>query len=213
MVDLKELSEAVIRGKKALAEELTQKALAEGMDPHLILNQGLVAGMEVVGEKFKCNEFYVPEVLVAARAMKSALELLRPYLAERKIEPKARIVIGTVQGDLHDIGKNLVSMMLEGAGYEMIDLGVDVSPQMFVESAQKEKAKVVAMSALLTTTMGMMKDTIEAFKEAGIRDKVLVIVGGAPITQKFADQIGADGYAPDAASAVDKVNELLGIRR
>ncbi len=212
MVDLKELNEAIIRGRKTLAEELTQKALAEGMDPHIILNQGLVAGMEVVGEKFKCNEFYVPEVLVAARAMKAALELLRPYLAERKIEPKARIVIGTVQGDLHDIGKNLVSMMLEGAGYEMIDLGVDVSPQMFVEAVQKEKAKVVAMSALLTTTMGMMKDTIEAFKEAGIRDKVLVIVGGAPITQKFADQIGADGYAPDAASAVDKVNELLGMR-
>jgi 5-methyltetrahydrofolate--homocysteine methyltransferase len=212
MVNLQELAEAVINGKRDKAVELTKKAIEEGITPKEILDKGLIAGMNVVGEKFKANEFYVPEVLVAARAMKAAMELLRPLLVESKVEPLAKAVIGTVRGDLHDIGKNLVSMMMEGSGFEMIDLGVDCSPEKFVEAAKEHNAKFVCMSALLTTTMPAMKDTIEALKEAGIRDKVIVMVGGAPLTQSYADEIGADGYAPDAASAVDKAKELLAMK-
>jgi len=212
MVNLQELAEAVINGKRDRAVELTKKAIEEGITPKEILDKGLIAGMNVVGEKFKANEFYVPEVLVAARAMKAAMELLRPLLAESKVEPQAKAVIGTVRGDLHDIGKNLVSMMMEGSGFEMIDLGVDCSPEKFVEAAKEHNAKFVCMSALLTTTMPAMRDTIEALKEAGIRDKVIVMVGGAPLTQSYADEIGADGYAPDAASAVDKAKELLAMK-
>jgi 5-methyltetrahydrofolate--homocysteine methyltransferase len=212
MVNLQELAEAVINGKRDKAVELTKKAVEEGITPKEILDKGLIAGMNVVGEKFKANEFYVPEVLVAARAMKAAMELLRPLLVESKVEPLAKAVIGTVRGDLHDIGKNLVSMMMEGSGFEMIDLGVDCSPEKFVEAAKEHNAKFVCMSALLTTTMPAMKDTIEALKEAGIRDKVIVMVGGAPLTQSYADEIGADGYAPDAASAVDKAKELLAMK-
>lgn len=212
MVNLQELAEAVINGKRDKAVELTKKAIEEGITPKEILDKGLIAGMNVVGEKFKANEFYVPEVLVAARAMKAAMELLRPLLVESKVEPLAKAVIGTVRGDLHDIGKNLVSMMMEGSGFEMIDLGVDCSPEKFVEAAKEHNAKFVCMSALLTTTMPAMKDTIEALKEGGIRDKVIVMVGGAPLTQSYADEIGADGYAPDAASAVDKAKELLAMK-
>ena len=210
MADLKALAEAVINGKRDEAVRLTQEAIDEGVSPDAILNEGLVAGMSVVGEKFKNNEFYVPEVLIAARAMKAAMELLRPLLVESGVEPKGTVVIGTVRGDLHDIGKNLVAMMLEGGGFRVVDLGVDVAPEAFVQAAKENNAQIVGLSALLTTTMPAMKDTIEAFKEAGIRDQVAIMIGGAPVTQDYADEIGADGYAPDAASAVDKAIELIG---
>jgi 5-methyltetrahydrofolate--homocysteine methyltransferase len=210
MADLEALAQAIINGKAPDAKELTGKALAEGVPAGDILNGGLVAGMNVVGVKFKNNEFYVPEVLIAARAMKSAMELLRPQLASAGVEPKGRVAIGTVRGDLHDIGKNLVAMMMEGAGFEINDLGVDVKPEQFVE-AVKGGSGVVALSALLTTTMPAMKDTIEALKAENVRDKAVVMIGGAPVTQNYADEIGADGYAPDAASAVDKAKELLKI--
>ncbi len=210
MADLKALAEAIISGNQQEAVRLTQEALDEGVPADKILNEGLIAGMEVVGEKFKKNEFYVPEVLIAARAMKSAMELLRPALAETGVEPIGTVVIGTVQGDLHDIGKNLVAMMLEGGGFRVVDLGVDVAPEKFVEAVQKEGAQIVGLSALLTTTMPAMKDTIAALEQAGIRDQVKVLIGGAPVTQEYADEIGADGYAPDAASAVDKAKQLIG---
>lgn len=208
MADLEGLAQAIINGKAPDAKALTEQALADGVSAADILNNGLVAGMNVVGSKFKNNEFYVPEVLIAARAMKSAMELLRPQLASSGVEPKGRVVIGTVRGDLHDIGKNLVAMMLEGAGFEIIDLGVDVKPEQFVE-AVKNGADVVALSALLTTTMPAMKDTIEALEAEGVRDKACIMIGGAPVTQNYAEEIGADGYSPDAASAVDKAKELL----
>lgn len=211
MADLNALATAIINGKAPDARALTEQALSEGVAPGDILNQGLVAGMNVVGEKFKNNEFYVPEVLIAARAMKNAMEVLRPVLAETGVEPVARVAIGTVRGDLHDIGKNLVAMMLEGAGFEIIDLGVDVKPEQFVEAVQSKNAEVVALSALLTTTMPAMKDTISALESAGLRSNVAVMIGGAPVTQSYADEIGADGYAPDAASAVDKAKELVRI--
>lgn len=210
MADLKALAEAIISGNQQEAVRLTQQALDENVPADAILNDGLVAGMSVVGAKFKANEFYVPEVLIAARAMKSAMELLRPVLVETGVEPKGTVVIGTVRGDLHDIGKNLVAMMLEGAGYKVVDLGVDVKPEKFVEAVQQQKAQVVALSALLTTTMPAMKDTIEALKQAGVRDQVGVMIGGAPVTQEYADEIGADGYGPDAATAVDVANALTG---
>lgn len=208
MADLEGLAQAIINGKAPDAKALTEQALAEGVGAADILNNGLVAGMNVVGAKFKNNEFYVPEVLIAARAMKSAMELLRPELASSGVEPKGRVAIGTVRGDLHDIGKNLVAMMLEGAGFEIIDLGVDVKPEQFVE-AVKNGADVVALSALLTTTMPAMKDTIDALQAEGVRDKACIMIGGAPVTQNYAEEIGADGYSPDAASAVDKAKELL----
>ncbi|MCX8053128.1 MAG: corrinoid protein [Armatimonadetes bacterium] len=202
------MAQAIINGKAPDAKAITESALAEGMAPGEILNNGLVAGMNVVGEKFKNNEFYVPEVLIAARAMKTAMEVLRPHLAKSGVEPAGRVAIGTVRGDLHDIGKNLVAMMLEGAGFEIKDLSVDVKPEQFVEAA-KNGADIVAMSALLTTTMPAMKDTIEALEAEGVRDRVRIMIGGAPVTQNYCDEIGADGYAPDAASAVDKAKELL----
>ncbi|MCM8767809.1 MAG: corrinoid protein, partial [Candidatus Omnitrophica bacterium] len=167
-------------------------------------------GMSVVGEKFKNNEFYVPEVLIAARAMNRGMSLLEPLIVQSGIKPIAKLAIGTVKGDLHDIGKNLVVMMWKGAGFEVIDLGIDVPPEKFVEAA-KSGVQVIGMSALLTTTMIQMKETIEALKKEGVRDNLKIIIGGAPVTQEFADEIGADGYAPDAASAVDKVKELLGL--
>lgn len=208
MADLQALAQAIINGKAPEAKALTESALAEGVSAAEVLNNGLVAGMNVVGEKFKNNEFYVPEVLIAARAMKNAMEVLRPQLARSGVEPKGKVAIGTVRGDLHDIGKNLVAMMLEGAGFEIQDLGVDVKPEQFVEAA-KNGADIIAMSALLTTTMPAMKDTIEALKSEGVREKTCVMIGGAPVTQNYCDEIGADGYAPDAASAVDKAKELL----
>lgn len=211
MADLNALAEAIINGKKEDAEQITKQALDEGLSPAEILNEGLIKGMSVVGEKFKNNEFYVPEVLIAARAMKAAMEILRPLLTESGVEPVGKVAIGTVKGDLHDIGKNLVAMMLEGGGFQVIDLGIDVGPEKFIQAVTDQDVQIVAMSALLTTTMPSMKVTIDALKEAGIRDKVKVLIGGAPVTQAYADEIGADGYARDAASAVDKAKELLGV--
>lgn len=208
MADLNELAQAIIAGKAPVAKQLTQAAIDEGLSPQEILNDGLVAGMSVVGEKFKNNEFYVPEVLIAARAMQQSMQLLKPLLAETGADPVGRVVIGTVQGDLHDIGKNLVAMMLEGAGFEIHDLGVDVKPERFVEEAHKVGANIIGMSALLTTTMPAMEKTVQALN-AGDRGKIRIMVGGAPITQEFATRIGADGYAPDAASAVDVAKELI----
>jgi 5-methyltetrahydrofolate--homocysteine methyltransferase len=209
MADLNALAEAIISGNQQEAVRLTKEALDGGTGPGDVLNKGLVAGMAVVGARFKANEFYVPEVLIAARAMKSSMELLRPQLVASGVEPRGTVLIGTVRGDLHDIGKNLVAMMLEGAGYNVVDMGVDVKPEKFVEAVESEKAHLIGLSALLTTTMPAMKETIEALKQAGMRDKVAVVIGGAPVTQDYADEIGADAYAPDAASAVDKANELV----
>jgi len=208
---LNALKEAVIVGNAAAAKELTEKALAENIPAKQILDEALIPGMMVVGEKFKNNEYYVPEVLIAARAMYAALDLLRPILSKSEVETKGTVVIGTVKGDLHDIGKNLVRMMLEGGGFKVIDLGVDVAPEKFIEAIKEHNAQILAMSALLTTTMPSMKVTIDALKNAGLRDKVKVMVGGAPVTQQWAEEIGADGYAPDAASAVDKAKELIGV--
>ena len=218
MADLQALADCIIGGdlpdivqKLGGAEKLTNEALDEGVPPGKILKEGLIAGMDVVGAKFKNNEFYVPEVLIAARAMKKAMAILKPKLAESGVEPVSSIAIGTVKGDLHDIGKNLVAMMMEGAGFEVVDMGIDCAPEKFVDVVKNQKVGVVAMSALLTTTMTSMKTTIEALEAAGIRDQVKTMIGGAPITQNYADEIGADGYAPDAASAVDKAKELLGL--
>ncbi|MGQ9631349.1 MAG: corrinoid protein [bacterium] len=210
-VDLKALSEFLISGNRAKVQELTQQAVNEGIPAKRILDEGLIAGMNVVGVRFKNNEIYVPEVLIAARAMQAALDIIEPILVKSGVEPVGKVAIGTVKGDLHDIGKNLVSMMLKGAGFQIIDLGTDVPPEKFISAIKENKAGIVGMSALLTTTMPSMKKTIDAIEEAGLRDKVKVMIGGAPVTQKYADEIGADGYAPDAASAVDKAKELLGI--
>lgn len=207
MADLKALSEAVIKGDHNTAVEITRQAIDEGIDPGTILADGLIAGMNYIGVRFKANEVYIPEVLIAARAMKMAMEILEPKLVEAGVQPMGKALIGTVQGDLHDIGKNLVVMMLKGDGFEVTDVGVDVSPADFVAKVQAVKPQVIGLSALLTTTMPAMEKTIKAFKEAGITAKVMV--GGAPVTQGYADKIGADGYAPDAASAVDLAKSLL----
>jgi 5-methyltetrahydrofolate--homocysteine methyltransferase len=207
--DLESLAQAIIGGKKDQAEALTKQAIEDGAAPEEVLSKGLIAGMNVVGQKFKANEFYVPEVLIAARAMKASMEQLKPALAVTGAQPVAKVAIGTVKGDLHDIGKNLVAMMLEGAGFEIIDLGVDVKPEKFVESVMEKSANIIALSALLTTTMPSMKDTIAALEAAGIRDKVKVMIGGAPVTQNYSDEIGADGYSPDAASAVDTAKSFV----
>lgn len=208
---LEKLAQYVIEGNAPKAKETTDEALAQGVPAVDIVNKGLIAGMQVVGVKFKANEFYIPEVLIAARAMKQSMEKVKPLIAEAGVEPVGRVAIGTVQGDLHDIGKNLVGMMLEGAGFEVVDLGTDVSPAQFVQSVKDRGVGAIGLSALLTTTMPAMKETIAALQEAGVRGDVKVMVGGAPLTQAYADEIGADGYAPDAASAVDKAKELLGL--
>jgi len=209
-VDLQELANAIIEGKRDAAVEATKKALDAKVPAKDIINQGLIAGMAVVGDRFKKNEYYVPEVLIAARAMHASLDLLRPLLAESGVEPVGRAAIGTVKGDLHDIGKNLVAMMLEGAGFAVQDLGVDVKPDQFVAAA-RDGAQVICLSALLTTTMPAMGETIKALDAAGVRSRVKVMIGGAPVTQSYADEIKADGYAPDAATAVDKAKELLAV--
>jgi len=211
MVELKEVAENLIQGKAPKVKELVQKAIDEGQDVSKVLNEGLLAGMSVVGDKFKRNEFYVPEVLIAARAMKSGMEILRPLLAGKGVKGAGTVVLGTARGDLHDIGKNLVGMMIEGAGFEVVDIGVDVPPEKFVEVAKEKKANIVGVSALLTTTMPGMKDVVQAVENSDLKGKVKVMIGGAPVTQSYADEIGADGYAPDAASAVDKVKQLLKI--
>ncbi|MCJ7565086.1 MAG: corrinoid protein [Candidatus Aminicenantes bacterium] len=204
---LDQLQEALIAGKKNDVETLVDQALSLGLPTRRILDEGLIAGMERLGLMFKNNEVFIPEVLVAARAMNAGLAKLEPYLIKDKIEPKGFVVIGTVKGDLHDIGKNLVAMMLKGAGYKIIDLGADVAPDKFVDAARRNKADIVALSALLTTTMIQMKSVIQALQSSGLG--VPVIVGGAPLTQDYADEIGARGFAQDAASAVDVVHRLV----
>jgi 5-methyltetrahydrofolate--homocysteine methyltransferase len=199
----------VVKGQADAVKELVNKALADEISAEDILNNGLVAGMNTVSEKFKNNEFFIPEVLVSARAMTAGLDILNPLLAEANVKAKGKVVIGTVKGDLHDIGKNIVGMMLQGAGYEIVDLGADVPKEKFIEFTQKKDAHMVGMSALLTTTMIYMKEVIQGLKDAGLRDKVKVIIGGAPVTQAYADKIEADGYAPDAASAIDLAKDLL----
>ncbi len=209
MADLQGIAQSVIKGQAAKVEELVRQALDEKVPVRQILHEGLIAGMNVVGDYFKNNKFYVPEVLIAARAMKKGMEMIRPQLKAEKVEPLGRACIGTVKGDLHDIGKNLVAMMLEGAGFEVVDLGIDVPPNRFIEAVKTQGVQIVCMSALLTTTMSGMKTTVEALKEAGISGQVRTMIGGAPVTQTYADQIGANGYAPDAASAVEKAKELV----
>ncbi len=209
MADLQGIATALIAGKRNDVVEKVKQALAEKVSPAQILSDGLIAGMSVVGTKFKNNEFYVPEVLIAARAMKAGMEILAPSLAAAGVQPVAKVVIGTVKGDLHDIGKNLVAMMLQGGGFEVIDLGTDVPAEKFVQTAQEKGAKLIAMSALLTTTMPQMATVVKALQEAGLSGKVKAMIGGAPVTQDFCDEIGAQGYAPDAASAVDKAKELI----
>lgn len=202
MRDLKPLQEALIAGQAGTVRTLTEQALAEGADPLTLVNEFLIPAMDEVGRRFECNDYFVPELLLSARAMKMALELIRPLLAARGTQPVGRVAIGTVRGDLHDIGKNLVAAMLEGGGFEVIDLGVNVSPEKFIETIHEKNATIIAMSALLTTTMPAMRMTIDALKHAGVRDKVKVLVGGAPITQKYADEIGADGFSDNAVGAV-----------
>ncbi len=209
-MSLQDLANAIIDGKREAAVEATKQAIEAKTSPQDIITNGLIAGMAVVGDRFKKNEYYVPEVLIAARAMHASLDLLRPLLAESGVQPVAVAAIGTVKGDLHDIGKNLVAMMLEGAGFQVQDLGVDVKPETFVQAAQ-DGANVICLSALLTTTMPAMGDTIKALESAGVRSKVKIMIGGAPVTQSYADEIKADGYAPDAATAVDKAKELLAV--
>lgn len=210
MANFEELSNAVIAGNEAKAKELTQKAIDEGVEAIDIINEGLIPGMTVVGTRFKAGEMFVPEVLMSARAMQGGMELVKPLIADTDMPSAGTVVLGTVKGDLHDIGKNLVGMMMESAGFKVINMGVDVSAEKFVEAVKEHKPQVVALSALLTTTMLAMKDVIELLKEEGLRDDVKVLVGGAPVSQDFADEIGADGYAPDAASATDLVKSLLG---
>ena len=209
MADLQAIADALIKGDRNTVVDEATKALDEGVGPKDVLEGGLIAGMDVVGKRFKANEIYVPEVLIAARAMHAGMDVLAPKLAEAGVEPVASVVLGTVKGDLHDIGKNLVGMMLTGAGLQVIDIGTDVTPEKFVEECKGSGAAVCALSALLTTTMPQMGEVIKALKEAGV--EVKTIIGGAPVTQSFADEIGADGYAPDAASAADVAKELIGI--
>ena len=210
MEALAELKDAVIAGDMARSKALAEKAIEQGLEPKTILDQALISGMDKVGELFKCNEIYVPEVLLAAKSMQHAMQVLKPHLVKGGVEPRGKIVVGTVRGDLHDIGKNLVAMMLEGAGFEIIDLGNDVPAERFVEAAIQHDAGIIGMSALLTTTMHVMKDTIELLKEKGVADRVKTMVGGAPVTAAFADEIGAQGYGDDAATAVDLAKEFIG---
>ena len=210
MADLQKIADSVISGKAADVKNLVGAAVSEKTPVGDILRKGLIAGMDVVGAKFRANEFYVPEVLIAARAMQAGMDILQPLLANAGVKPLAKVAVGTVKGDLHDIGKNLVVMMLKGGGFEVMDLGIDVPEDKFVAAA-KEGAQVIGLSALLTTTMPGMKSVIEALKTAGVRNKVKVMIGGAPITQAYADEIGADAYGEDAATAVIKAKEVIGI--
>ena len=209
MSKLEEVAAAVKKGKVKIVAGLTQEALDEGFSASEILNTGMIGAMAVVGEKFKNNEIFVPEMLIAARAMKKGVEVLTPYLKAAGTESKGKLILGTVAGDLHDIGKNRVGMMIEGAGFEVIDLGVDGPAEKFIECMKANPdCKIVALSALLTTTMPAIKDTIEAIKASGLRDTVKIMIGGAPVTQAFADEVGADGYSEDAASAAELANKL-----
>ena len=210
MADMRAIADAVKAGRAKIVKTMVNDAVAEKISAETIMNEGLVTGMLELGEMFKNNEVYVPEVLIAARAMKAGMEIIKPLLLADNVEMLGTVAIGTVKGDLHDIGKNLVAMMLEGAGFNVIDLGVDVTPEQYVECVKNNNVQVVGMSALLTTTMTSMKEIIDALKDAGLRDQVKVIIGGAPITQEYADEIGADGFSVDAASATELAKKLLG---
>jgi 5-methyltetrahydrofolate--homocysteine methyltransferase len=209
MADLQQLYDAVLTGQAPKAKSVTEEAIAEGIDPQELVNKFMIPAMDEVGRRFENNEYFVPELLIAARAMKEALKIIKPLLAQSGAEPVGTVAIGTVAGDLHDIGKNLVAALLEGGGFEVIDLGVDVAPEKFIAAVKEKKANIVALSALLTTTMPSMKTTIEKMKEAGIRDQAKVMIGGAPITQQYADEIGADGFSDNASAAVTKARELV----
>jgi len=206
---LKKMQTDLYDGDMDAVEAATRKAIDEGMSPKEILDDGLIMGMEAVGRDFKAGDLFIPEVLLCARAMHAGMEVLRPLLEESGVPPRGKLVIGTVAGDLHDIGKNLVSMMFQGAGFEVIDLGVDVSPEKFIEAVRAENADLLGMSALLTTTMPSMKATIDALIKAGLRDKVKVLIGGAPVTAKYAQDIGADSFASDAGAAVEAAQDLI----
>src|SRR5579862_3210506 len=208
MADLKQLYEAILNGDAKTSAAVTRDALASGSAPMDLITGYMIPAMDEVGKRFECEDYFVPELLLAGRAMKASMELLRPLLAQKGIEPAGRVVIGTVKGDLHDIGKNLVASMLEGGGFEVIDLGADVSPQKFAEVVAASGANLVCLSALLTVTMGSMKTTIQALKDAGMRDRVKVLVGGAPVTQRYADEIGADGYGANASVAVALARQM-----
>lgn len=211
MPDLEKLHQAVIEGDWKAAASVTHAALAAGVAPLTIVSGCLVPAMDEVGRLFECEEYFVPEMLLSARAMKASMEIVRPLLAAAGTEPVGRVVIGTVKGDLHDIGKNLVASMLEGGGFEVIDLGADVRPERFIEAATTRNANLVALSALLTVTMPSMKTTVDAFHSAGLREKVKIMVGGAPVTRQYADAIGADGYSESAGGAVALARKLVGI--
>ncbi len=206
---LKNMADEVEKGQAETVKELIEKALSQDFSAEEILYKGLVAGMDIISEKFKNNECFIPEVLVAAKAMNAGLEIIKPLLAEANVKSQGKVVIGTVKGDLHDIGKNIVAMMLQGAGFEVIDCGADVPKEKFMEAVKNEQADMVGMSALLTTTMPYMKEVIEALKTEDLRQNVKIIIGGAPVTESYAETIGADGYAPDAGSAVDLSKRLL----
>jgi 5-methyltetrahydrofolate--homocysteine methyltransferase len=206
---LKQLYDAVLEGDSKTTTEAVQAALDAGVRPEKVLNEGMVAAMGEVGRLFEAGEYYVPEMLIAARAMQSGLAILKPQLVKADIKPAGKIVAGTVKGDLHDIGKNLVCMMLEGAAFEIVDLGTDVAPEAFVEAVKSTGAQIVALSALLTTTMPNMKTTVEALKAAGLRDKIKIMIGGAPVSENYAREIGADGYAMDASRAVSVAQSLI----
>jgi len=208
MSEINIVKEATIAGNMEKTVEAVEQLLADGMAPADIIQTGLIEAMAVVGEKFKSNEIYVPEMLIAARAMKAGLAKLKPLMVDEEIETLATVVLGTVKGDLHDIGKNLVGIMMEGAGCQVIDLGVDITPEKFVEGVKTHRPQFVGLSALLTTTMPAMKDTIDALSEAGLRKEVKVLIGGAPVTQKYADEINADGYADNAAEVVDRIKTM-----
>lgn len=207
--NFEKLAEALIAGKLEEVKKLAQEALNKGAEPKQILDKGLLAGMEVVGKRFKTGDMFIPEVLLCARCMHGAMDILKPLLSESDAAGAGIYVIGTVEGDLHDIGKNLVSMMLQGAGFKVVDLGTNITAEKFVEAVKQHKPKVLGLSALLTTTMPKMQETLTALKEAGIRDRVKVMCGGAPVTQDFVDKIGADAYGANAATAVDKAKVLI----
>jgi len=211
ITDLKQMIAELGKGNIAKVKELVTKYLEDGISSKEILDNGLIAGMDIVGDKFKKNEIFIPEVMIAAKAMHAGLDILQPYLAKSGVKPVGTIVIGTIKGDLHDIGKNIVGMMFKGAGFRVMDCGIDVKPEIFIDRVKRENADILAMSSLLTTSMPFMSDVIKLLKRDKPNDKVKTMVGGAPVTQEFADRIGADGYAEDAGSAVDKARELLGI--
>ncbi len=211
IMDTQPLYDAILNGNHKVARQFTETAIAQGTDPQLLVDEVMIPAMNEVGRRFEVSEYFVPELLIAARAMKASLELLRPLLAAKGTELRGRVVIGTVQGDLHDIGKNLVGAMLEGAGFEVIDLGVDVPPEKFVAEARSAHASIVGLSALLTTTMPTMRSVVKAFADAGVRNEIKIMIGGAPTTQKFADEIGADGYSRNATGAVALARSLVGV--